>query len=51
VEGIPGSGRSAELRDERSRDVPSVVINLKTAKKLALTIPGPLRLRADQVIE
>jgi len=28
-----------------------LVVNVKTAKTLALTIPGPVLLRADQVIE
>lgn len=42
--------RPSELPIERPSKV-DLIINLKTAKDLGLTIPPPLLLRADQVIE
>jgi putative ABC transport system substrate-binding protein len=42
--------RYGQVGVERMSDV-ELVINLKTAKALGLTIPPSLLLRADQVIE
>jgi putative ABC transport system substrate-binding protein len=50
VHKILAGAKPAELPVERSSRF-ELVVNLKTAKSLGLTIPDPVRLRADQVIE